>query len=358
MILAASAGCSCPAEFAVLPTGRIVRQDAGGLDCSKIVEVEHPPELDLPWNPGPSSEFGIVLRLFDGGVVVREIILSPKGSADESTTWPRREISPQMNVNILGRDGTLCGTTRDDAGHPQLRLELIDGGSAEPPSRGNCLAYANGWWASWENGNVVRGRSDWSETLGNWDAGVIPGVLPPGVVPSVEAISDDGEVGIFVNYRRPGSWLLPSGVELRAPANEGTGYVLGFTNQGPYGSNYGAQRVPIKWDARGDAEPLNIGDAGTFVQLISIYSHSDGHFCGSVELAGAAFDSAVWWIADGGYVGPGFLRAHGVSIDPVQCRPIGDDWYFVTHYPDAKLDGGLSARGELVRLRLNCLTTY
>lgn len=347
-------GCGC--EFASSFFGNVgsVKVRDSGIDtaigsCGEPwTEMYSPPEINGPWSEGPIGEFGVIHRLLDAGVKVREVLLTVDGRQ-----WTARDIFSKMQVAVLGRDGTLCGTAFDDAGYPHLRLEFLDGGVADPQTSGNCWAYENGWWVTWADRQVLRGRGNAIESLGNLDSGIIPGVIDPGVIPAVGPVSADGDVVIFVSYHQPGGWILPSRLQLKGPEGLGAAAPIGLIGRNAYGFNFGPfPRYPYMWDEQGTPSRMSLGDGSVpFVQMASLHGHSDGHLCGAIETAGASDYSVAFWKRDGGFVAPGILRALGLEIDPVECWPVGRDWYHVVYFPDASR----TPRVALIRLQLDCL---
>lgn len=311
------------------------------------MEVVTPSELRPPWSGGPSSEFGLIRTLYDGGVLVRQVLLTVRGD-----TWSTRTLSPRIAIRSISADGTLCGSLRDGAGVSSLALEFLDGGILLAPSvMDSCIATEAGWWTTWSYPNVLRGQADGAESVGNADAGVVPGVTPPGTIPSVIGVRADGEVLISVNYSRPGAWLLPSQIELKSPS--GYSAPIGFAGMRPYGLNAGpVLREPLVWDDRGEPRRLDTGDGSFgYVQTVDLHGHSDGHFCGSVELEGVGDDAVAFWKRDGGLVSPKALASLDAGIRPVVCTPIGPDWFYVTHYEGEPA----TARSALLRVKLDCL---
>ena len=341
------AGCGCDlGEGLLAPVGRVRVKPSGQCE-GPLVEVTTPPELRPPWSGGPSSEFGLIRTLYDGGVLVRQVLLTVRDG-----TWSTSTLSPRIAIRSISADGTLCGALLDDAGVPSLALEFLDGGVLLVPGvTDSCIATEAGWWTAWSYPNVLRGHGDGGESVGNVDGGVVPGVTPSGTIPSIVGVRADGEVLISVNYARPGAWLLPSLIELKSPA--GYSVPIGFAGLRPYGLNAGpVLREPLVWDDRGEPTRLNTGDGSYgYVQTVDLHGHSDGHFCGSIELEGVGNDAVAFWKRDGGFVSPKQFASLDAGIEPIVCAPIGPDWFYVTH-----LEGEPAiARSALLRLKLDCL---
>lgn len=360
-LLPAMVGCSCSglAEFFSDETRSVVHIDGGGpIDGGALgycdrpwVEVVSLPELRPPWSGGPLSDYGLVRRLYaDGGL--REVVLTV---ADGE--WSVHDTHSQMYVAVLGDNGDYCGQVFD-AGQSYLRIEFRDGGVSEPPISSNCLAYNNGWWTSWDRGQVLRGKDMQVETLGNMDAGLIPGVIPPGVPASVQAVSAEGEVAIYVNTATPGSYLLPSGVRLQDPQNLGFAIPLGITSKGPYGFNSGLPTVPLTWSYSGEVRPMETGGASAhFSQVKRFRGYSDGHFCAGITRTDGLSDAIAFWRQDGGFVSPEVFATGDAGmrilsdLNPADCWPVGPDWYLVVYYREP----GHLIDQALVRVRLDCI---
>lgn len=365
-LLVVIAGCSC-SDFAEVFSidARIVASVDGGLvggDGGTVgycdgpwVEVADIPEALPPWGGGPLSEFGLIRRLFDAdaGVIAQEVILTFGDGG-----WSAHDTKTQMQIDVLGNNGEFCGRLYDDAGYSHLRLEFPDGGALNPPSAGACLGFKNGWWTTWDNGHVLRGKDSRVESVGNWDAGIIPGVIPPGVAPNVQAISETGEVAIYVSYRAPGGYLLPSGVRLEDPPGLGIAGPMGFVSSMTYGANAGVPSIPLMWTSAGNIRQMDIGDESAhFFQIGQFRVHSDGHFCAGIERTNGLSDTIAFWRQDGGFVSPAVFEAGDAGmrvlsdLHPGDCWPVGRDWYFVVyfHEPEHRIDS------TLVRVKLDCI---
>lgn len=362
-LLAAMTGCSFDglATFFASDTLGVAVIDGGGstMDGGTTgycegpwVEVTSVPEMRAPWNGGPMSEFGMIRKLYDGGAVIREVVLSVNDGA-----WSARDTRTEMFVSILGRDGAYCGSRFDDAGQAHLRIEFVDGGVSEAPTSAGCRAYNSGWWAGWHEGRVLRGKGTQMEVLGDWDAGVIPGLIPSGIAPAVSAISEAGEVAFTISTGAPGGYLLPSGVRLEVPPERLYALPMGFVSTIAYGANAGIPAVPITWSSTGSFHLMDTGDESAhFFQLTQLSAHSDGHFCAGIQRTNNLPDTIAFWRRDGGLVSPevfenGDAGMRALSdLKPAACWVVGPDWYLVyAHDPN-----GLPIL-VLVRVRLDCI---
>ncbi len=324
----------------------------GGDACSEpLVEVFHPAGgIDDYWVPSVIDEHGLIREFRnDAGMVVRRTMLELQGRQ-----WVERELHTRLDVvQQIGEDGTLCGLTWDHpSGAGTLRLEYPDGGTAAPTA-GGCIGFRNGWWVTWHGGHVLRGRGNDVESLGNLDAGVIPGVLAPGTVPAVQDIRDDGEVILFVNFREPGGWLLPSRLELQPPDNAGPSAPVGFADATPVGSTQGQFiHLPYSWDREGRPHQLALGAYRDRISGVGIVrGHSSGRICTTLSISDDASRQVAFWKRDGGFVGPDVLRSFDAGFEPYDCAPVTDDWYLVSYprpFP-------LGARLALLRFQVDCL---
>lgn len=339
-----SCGCELASRLAG-PVGqvRVLNTD----ECSgPLFEQFAQPEFEPPWGPGPSSEFGVIRILYDGGIPARHVLFTFDGGS-----WSRRELSPQIAVSLIGDDGVLCGSTYDGT-TLSVAIEDLDGGVTKVSSvHQNCAAYAGGWWAAWDFPRVLRGRGATIEIVAAIDAGIVPGIVAPGVVPAVIAVRSDGETLVAVGGSRPGAWLIPSNVELRTP--EGIAAPIGFAGQRPYGLVTGpVLRKALVWDPlTGNAQALDTSSASAdFVQVVDLRGHSDGHFCGTLEFSGGT-DRAAFWKRDGGFVSPSVFDDLDAGIRPVWCAPVARDWYYVNYLEN----GSAAIRTGMLRLRIECM---